>query len=113
MDKLVVKSTRGKIHTNVDSGGIVWMFKDNDKNSAGGYIDYSNKLIEIVFPEYKDTTFGVGCGQRKFRVQFVLRVEGAVVFWKKEAGGKMEIRLEEPWFRNEDKVRIFIFAKIR
>ena len=113
MDKLIIEATCGKIYGNVDSGGIVWMFKDNDKNSAGGYIDYSSKLIKIVFPEHKDTTLGTGCGQREFRIQFVIRVERATVFWKKKSGGKMKIRLEEPWFRNEDKVWIFLFTKIK
>ena len=113
MHKLVVKSTRGKIHTDVDSGGIVWVLKDSNKNSAGRYIDYSHKLIKIVFPEHKDTTLGTGCGQREFRIQFVIRVERATVFWKKKSGGKMKIRLEEPRFRNEDKVWIFLFTKIK
>ena len=87
------------------------MFNNDNKKSAGRYINCSDILVKIGLPENKDTTLGMGRSQGKFWIQLVIRIERTAVLWKKEASGKRKIGLEKPWFRYKYKVRIFLVTK--
>ena len=97
MNKLVFKTTSWQVYTNMDSSREVWVIKDDWEKSAGGNIHSCDELVIVALPEHKNTTMCMVSGKSKLRIKFVIRVEGATIFWDEKVGGNGKIRLEKPW----------------
>lgn len=68
----------------MDGGGEVGMVEEKDKKSAGVDIVNGNKRVIKFLPEYQDASMDPARGERKVRVNFIIRIQRAAILGVEE-----------------------------